>query len=108
MTEFNDYRVVDYLHITPGGNEVWKNTDPKGSTSTTGTHSGQGNKPPTQKDLEVSPYISIGFKDELGEWHYYWVDGPFDSNFWVDDAIIEIVSEYGIVMGEEYAEAVGE
>jgi hypothetical protein len=103
VTEFVGYRVVDYLHITPGGNKVWKNTDPKGQPTTDGTRMGQGNKEPNQQDIEDSPHVNLGFQDADGNWHYYWVDGPFDSEFWLDDAIIEIVAEYLIVMGEEFA-----
>lgn len=103
-----EYRVIDYLHITPTGRENWKNTDPKGSVTTDGTRIGKGHKPPTQKDIEDSPYVNLGFRDDEGEWHYRWVDGPFDEEFWLDDAIGEIVAEYGIVLGEESGDESGE
>lgn len=100
MDNIIDYRVVDYLHINDDDSQEWRNTDPKGSVTTDGSRLGQGDPEPTTQDIEDSPYVNIGFQDEDGNWHYYWINGPFDELFWIDDAIEQIVDEYGIVLGE--------
>lgn len=74
-----NYKVVDYQ----SGDGYWVNTDQGGST-------------PTETDIEGSPWINIGWEDQDQNWHYRWVEGPFDSDFWLDDAITEIANEYGI------------
>lgn len=100
--EIIDYRVIDYAHLNPKTDELeWRNTDPKGAPTTDGARMGQGDDDPTTEDIENSPYINVGFKDADGDWHYYWISGPFDEEFWVDEAIVEIVDEYSIVLGEE-------
>lgn len=78
-----DFRVVDYL----GSDGEWKNTD-------------KGAREPLEQEIEDSPYVNIGFKDADGNWHYRWIDGPFDEDFWLEDAIHEIASEYGFVVGQ--------
>jgi hypothetical protein len=90
------YRVVDY-QSTDGD---WRNTDPKGSVTTDGSRMGQGDSEPTVEDIESSPWINVGFEDADGDVHYKWIKGPFDEDFWVDEAIEQIVDEYGIVLGE--------
>lgn len=100
MDNLEDYRVVDYRHTNEDGSTEWRNTDPRGTVTTDGSREGQGDDPPTTQDIEESPYVNVGFKDSDGEWHYYWIDGPLDEEFWIDDAIEQIVDEYGIVLGE--------
>lgn len=95
-----DYRIVDYLHIADDGTEEWRNTDPEGKVTTDGSRFGQGDSDPSVEDIENSPYVNVGFKDVEGDWHYYWIDGPFDEDWWIDDAIEQIADEYGIVLGE--------
>lgn len=74
-----NYYVVDYKDT----NGDWRNTD-------------QGDPDPSSDDIMASPEINIGWEDEDKNWHYRWVDGPFDADFWLDDAIVEIADEYGI------------
>lgn len=100
MEKIRDYRVVDYQHELPSGEKVWRNTDPKGQVTTDGSRMGQGDPPPTQKDIQISEWVNVGFTDEHGDTIYKWIKGPFDSEFWIDDAILQIVDEYGIVLGE--------
>lgn len=100
MENVENYRVVDYRHTNPNGSTSWKNTDPEGFVTTDGSREGEGDPEPTTQDIEDSPYVNVGFQDADGEWHYYWIDGPFDEEFWIDDAIEQIVDEYGIVLGE--------
>lgn len=74
-----EYRVVDYMDT----NGEWRNTD-------------EGDPDPSEADILETPYVNIGFTDTDDNWHYRWVDGPFDEDFWLDDAIEEIADEYGI------------
>lgn len=74
-----NYRVVDYRNL----NGEWINTD-------------EGGAAPTDADIEDTPELSLGWEDEDGNWHYRWVDGPFSDDFGLEDAIIEIASEYDI------------
>lgn len=96
MEDIVNYRVVDYQDTS--GN--WRNTDPIGKTTTDGSRTGQGDPEPTVEDIESSEWINVGFEDKNGDITYKWIKGPFDEDFWVSDAIIEIASEYGIVLGE--------
>lgn len=77
-----EYRVVDYL----GHDGVWKNTD-------------QGDPEPLDSEIEGSPEVNLGFVDQDGNWHYRWVDGPFDEDFWLDDAAEQVADRYGYVIG---------
>lgn len=77
-----EYRIVDYL----GRDGEWKNTD-------------DGDLDPQQSDILRADQINVGFTDNDGEWHYRWIDGPFDEDFWIDDAIDEIADLYGIPVG---------
>lgn len=95
VAEVEPYRVVDYQDV--GG--TWRNTDPEGRVTTDGSRMGQGDPEPTTADIEASDWVNIGFQDDDGEWHYYWIFGPFDEDFWLDDAIEQIVHEYGIAYG---------
>lgn len=98
MEDIVKYRVVDYK----GSDGDWKNTDPKGHVTTDGSRMGQGDREPTPKEIENSPHINVGFWDRDGNIHYYWIEGPFNKDFWIDDAIVEIADEYSIVLGEEH------
>lgn len=89
------YRVVDYANT----NGEWMNTDPVGKVTTDGSRMGQGDPPPTTEDIEASPWINVGFQDADGEWYYRWIQGPFDEEFWIDDAIEQLAHEYGISYG---------
>lgn len=89
------YRVVDYQDV----NGVWRNTDPVGQVTTDGSRTGQGDPEPTTEDIEASPWINVGFEDDDGEIYYKWIQGPFDAEFWIDDAIEQIVGEYNIPYG---------
>lgn len=100
LENIEDYRVVDYRHTNEDGSTEWRNTDPKGEVTTDGSREGEGDPPPIEQDIVESPFVNVGFQDKDGEWHYYWIDGPFDEEFWLDDAIEQIVHEYGIVLGE--------
>lgn len=100
MENVVDYRVVDYRHTNKDGSTEWRNTDPKGQVTTDGSRQGQGDPDPTTEDIENSPYVNVGFQDSDGDWHYKWINGPFSAEFWIDDAITEIISEYGIILGE--------
>lgn len=100
MRDVYDYRVVDYLHITGDGREEWRNTDPPGQITTDGSRTGQGDPEPTTEDIENSPWVNVGFQDTDGDLHYYWLQGPFDEEWWLDDAIEQVVDQYGIVLGE--------
>lgn len=80
MDEPMEWRIVDYQ----GTDGQWYNTD-------------EGDDPPTDEDIENTPYVNVGWNDEDGNWHYRWVDGPFDQDdFWIDDAIYELSDAYGI------------
>ena len=100
MDKIVEYRVVDYQHVNEDGSKTWYNTDPKGQATTDGNRMGQGDPEPTTKDIEASDWVNVGFQDEHGDWRYYWIQGPLDEDFWIDDAIEQIVDEYGIVLGE--------
>lgn len=100
MEDVTDYRIVDYEHVNEAGVREWRNTDPEGSITTDGSREGQGDPDPTTEDIENSDWVNVGFQDKDGEWYYYWIQGPFDEDFWIDDAIEQIVGEYGIVLGE--------
>lgn len=95
-----NYRVVDYEHVNEDGDKEWRNTDPEGELTTDGQREGEGDPEATTEDIENSDWVNIGFQDTDGNWHYYWIHGPFDEEFWLDDAIEQIISEYGIVLGE--------
>lgn len=100
MDNLEDYRVVDYRHTNSDGSTEWRNTDPKGVTTTDGNREGQGDAPPTTQDVIESPYVNVGFKDSDGIWHYYWIEEDFDEEFWLNDAIEQIADKYGIILGE--------
>lgn len=104
MDDVASYRIIDYQKVVydDEGNaeKVWMNTDPTGEKTTDGSREGQGDPDPTTEDIENSDWVNVGFKDFRGEWHYYWIQGPFDEDFWIDDAIGEVINEYGIVLGE--------
>lgn len=104
MEDLIDYRIVDYqktIENDKGESEkVWMNTDPKGSVTTDGSRMGQGDPDPTTEDIENSDWVNVGFQDKEGEWHYYWLKGPFDEEFWISDSIEQVTGEYGIVLGE--------
>jgi hypothetical protein len=100
VKDVTDFRVVDYEHVNEAGVREWRNTDPVGTVTTDGSRDGQGDPDPTTEDIENSDWINVGFKDSDGEIHYYWMDGPFDDEFWIDDAIEQIASKYGIILGE--------
>jgi hypothetical protein len=75
------YRVVDYQ----SADGEWINTD-------------EGGPEPTDIDIESTSWVNIGWKDTDDNWHYRWVEGPFDKDFWLNDAITEIADEYGITI----------
>lgn len=100
MENIINYRVVDYEHVNDDGEKEWRNTDPEGELTTDGQREGEGDPDPTTEDIENSDWVNIGFQDSDGNWHYYWVHGPFDDEFWLDDVIEQIIDEYGIVLGE--------
>lgn len=100
MDDVVNYRVIDYEHVEDDGTKVWRNTDPVGHPTTDGSRMGQGDPDPTVSDIENSDWVNIGFQDKDGEWHYYWIQGPFDEEFWIEDSIEQIIGEYGIVLGE--------
>lgn len=100
MDNITGWRIVDYQHELEDGTKVWRNTDPKGKVTTDGTRMGQGDPKASQKDIEISDWVNVGFTDKHGDTYYKWIQGPFDSEFWIDDAIEQIVDEYGIVLGE--------
>lgn len=100
MRDVVDYRIVDYEHIVSDGHKVWRNTDPTDQITTDGSRYGGGDPDPTEQDIEDSEWVNVGFLDSDGEWHYYWIRGPFDEEFWIEDAIEQIIAEYGIVLGE--------
>ena len=97
MEDIVDYRIVDYQ--SPDG--TWRNTDPKNRVTTDGNRMGQGDPPPSVEDIEASTYVNVGFEDKDGNITYKWIEGPFDEDYWISDAIIEIADEYGIVLGEQ-------
>ncbi len=104
MDDIVNYRVVDYqkvVEVEEGKFEkIWMNTDPEGELTTDGSREGQGDPDPTTEDIENSDWVNVGFQDKDGDWHYYWLKGPFDEEFWIDDSINEVINEYGIVLGE--------
>lgn len=100
MDDIVDYRIVDYQHVNDDDRLEWRNTDPEGTVTTDGSREGQGHAEPTTEDIENSSWVNVGFQDSEGEWHYYWIEGPFDEEFWISDAIEQLVSSYGIVLGE--------
>lgn len=97
MENIVEYRIVDYEDL----NGEWRNTDPKGQITTDGSRYGQGDPEPTTEQIENSSWVNVGFEDIHGDVTYKWIEGPFDEEFWVSDAIIEIAHEYGIVLGEQ-------
>lgn len=97
MEDIVDYRVVDY-QSTDG---TWRNTDPKGQITTDNSRMGQGDPEPTVEDIEHTPWVNVGFEDKHGDTIYKWIQGPFDEDFWISDAIEQIADEYGIVLGEQ-------
>lgn len=97
MEDIISYRVVDY-QSTDG---EWRNTDPKGMITTDGSRYGQGDSEPTVEDIEHTPWVNVGFEDKHGDITYKWIQGPFDEDYWISDAILEIADEYGIALGEQ-------
>lgn len=97
MDDITGYRIVDYQD-TSG---EWRNTDPKGQVTTDGSRTGQGDPAPSTEDIEASDWVNVGFEDSSGDTHYKWIQGPFDEDFWITDAIAQIADEYGIVLGEQ-------
>lgn len=79
MDEEYEYRVIDYM----GEDGNWY-------------HVPDGDPEPTTEDLMETPEVCVGFLDADDNWHYRWIDGPFDDDYWIDDAIEETADYYGI------------